>query len=693
MQQLIQYRESILADVDLENTETGEGRSATFTNLILAKLVEYEKIDEYNISFFETSTNRGRRLRVDAYYFDEIEENLFLYVTDFGGSRELSRITNTEANLIFERLITFIELAYSGKLDRYVDISDRIHACINEIRNKFGIIKKFKLNIITDKVLSDRALIFESKTILDKEVEHAIWDINRILLMESANDIDDDYIVNVSRPTSLGIKYIEIENTSELEIKNYLGVISGEVLADVFDQYGSKILESNVRSFLSAKGKVNSGIRATILNNIEKRKFFAYNNGISITTSKIHTINVEGQNYITGLERMQIVNGGQTTASLSSARFKDKADLEGIFLQVKITEIEDSNKIEVVRNISKYSNSQNKVTDADFYSTSEFAIRMEQHSRRIFAPAINGNQYETHWFYERAKGQYFLAQSRMSKIEIKKFIMQNPKSQLLTKTNIGTYRNIWEGRPHIAKRGAEKSLKYFIDIMSKQWDKDHLVFNELYFKETVAIGILYRKLNKAILKEAWYRFGYAAEVTIYTLALLAFIFDSKNEKFDLLKIWNNQTVDLQSFSVLLELSEVVYRKICEENRPISNISEWCKKEACWEEVKKINYPIEIIINNYKTNKFEIYQKQKDAKDDMKLSTEINVQSKVIEAGAEFWKRVAIFAIQKKLLDEKEMSILETACKMNHIKIPTDRQSQIIMKIYNKCILEGYEEII
>lgn len=693
MQQISDYRESMLADVDLEKSQTGEGSSATFTKIILEKLVEYEKIDEYNISFFETITNRGRKLRVDAYYFDEIEENLLLFVTDFSGDRDLQKLIISEANMIFERLYTFIELAYRGKLDAHVDISDKIHACIDEIKHKYRIIKKFKLNIITDKVLSDRAMFFESKNILDKVIEHSIWDINRILLMESANDIDDDYTVDVSRPNSLGIKCVEIENNSDVDIKNYLGVMSGEVLADIFDQFGSKILESNVRSFLSAKGKVNSGIRATILNNVEKRKFFSYNNGISITASKVHTIIKDGQNYITGLEKMQIVNGGQTTASLSSARFKDKADLEGIFLQVKITEIEDTNKLEVVRNISKFSNSQNKVTDADFYSTSEFAIRMEQLSRRIFAPAVNGNQYETHWFYERAKGQYFLAQSKMSKSEAKKFLMQNPKAQLLTKTNIGTYRNIWEGRPHIAKRGAEKGLKYFIDVMSKQWDKDNLVFNEVYFKETVAIGILYRKLNKAILKESWYRFGYAAEVTIYTLSLIASMFEIRNEKFDLLKVWNDQSVELQTFNNLLELSEKVYKKICDDNRPISNISEWCKKEACWEEIKNIDFPISKILESYRANRYEIGQQQKEAKGDMKLSSDINMQSKVIEAGAEFWKRVSLFAIQKRLLDEKEMSILEAACKMNHFKIPTDKQSQVIMKIYNKCVLEGFSEVI
>lgn len=686
-----EYHYDFLLDVDIENSENGEGRSAVFTKQYLDKLINYEKIEEYNFSYFESTTTRGRKLRIDAYYYDEVEDNLNLYVTDFCGKSEIERITFTDIKTIFDRLIAFVELAYAGKLDKYVDISDRIYSCIEEIKKKYNLIKKYKFNIITDKILSDRVSVYESNEVSGKAIEYNIWDINRIYLLESAKDIDEDYVINFGKYGINGLEFITLNHSQEHEIKSYLGIIPGEVLANIFDEYGSKILESNVRSFLSFKGKVNAGIRATILNENEKKKFFAYNNGISITTSKVITENIEGNNYIIGLERMQIVNGGQTTASLSNARFKDKASLEGIFLQVKITEINDEQKDEIVRNISKYSNSQNKVTDADFYSTSPFAIRIEQLSRKIFAPATNGNQHETQWFYERAKGQYFLAQSKLATVDLKSFLKRNPKNQLLTKANIGTYRNIWECRPYIAKKGAENSLKYFVDKISKLWDANNLQFNEVYFKETVAIGILYRKLNKAILKEKWYKFGYAAEVTIYTLSLISYMFDINNKHFDLLKVWNQQNIDDKSFAIILALAEQVYIKICDDKREISNISEWCKKEACWNTVKLINHDIKYIFDNYTISSSAKKGIIKDAKEDMKFDTDIQRLSKIISAGSQFWKDLSYFALNKKILSEKEMEILAIACKMDYKTIPSEKQAVVLEKVYEKCILEGYDK--
>ena len=79
-----------------------------------------------------------------------------------------------------------------------------------------------------------------------------------------------------------------------------------------------------MRSFLQLKGKVNKSIRNTILN--EPTMFFAYNNGIAGTASEVNVENVGSQLYITSIKALQIVNGGQTTASLARALLKDKKD-------------------------------------------------------------------------------------------------------------------------------------------------------------------------------------------------------------------------------------------------------------------------------------------------------------------------------------------------------------------------------
>ena len=71
--------------------------------------------------------------------------------------------------------------------------------------------------------------------------------------------------------------------------ESYLAVLPGEVLADIYDRWGARLLEQNVRVFLQARGKVNRGIRLTLEN--EPSMFFAYNNGITATAEAVDISN------------------------------------------------------------------------------------------------------------------------------------------------------------------------------------------------------------------------------------------------------------------------------------------------------------------------------------------------------------------------------------------------------------------
>ena len=177
--------------------------------------------------------------------------------------------------------------------------------------------------------------------------------------------------------------------------------------------------------------------------------------------------------FITYARDFQIINGGQTTASLSNARHKDAADLNQIYVQMKLTEVDnDADKSsDLIRNISRSSNSQNKVSDADFFATHPFHIRMEQISRRVFAPASGGAQYETKWFYERARGQYLQAQMRMTKAQKDKFTAQNPKKQVITKTDLAKYRDSWAGMPQVVSKGAHTNFMKFAEIIDEAWKR------------------------------------------------------------------------------------------------------------------------------------------------------------------------------------------------------------------------------
>ncbi|MEZ5461921.1 AIPR family protein [Dokdonella sp.] len=151
--------------------------------------------------------------------------------------------------------------------------------------------------------------------------------------------------------------------------------------ADLYEKFGARLLETNVRGFLSERGKVNRGIRSTIQNS--PQMFFAYNNGLTATASSVELD--EDNSRILDIKDLQIVNGGQTTASLFWARKKHKADLGSVSVQMKLSVIPDSlgdSFDEIVGKISEYANSQNKVSEADLSANRGFHREMEKISRR-----------------------------------------------------------------------------------------------------------------------------------------------------------------------------------------------------------------------------------------------------------------------------------------------------------------------
>lgn len=269
---------------------------------------------------------------------------------------------------------------------------------------------------------------------------------------------------------------------------------------------------------------------------------------------------------------------------------------------MKLTEIDESDmdrSTELVRNISRSSNSQNKVTDADFFSTHPFHIRMEQHSRRIFAPAESGAQYETKWFYERAKGQFLQAQMRLTPAKKRQFLLQNPKSKVITKTDLAKVRNTWSELPHIVSKGAQTNFMKFAELIDEAWTTNDSQFNERYFTESVALVILFKHLEALIPRQEWYEQGYRANIVTYSLALLHQLIRKqfKNMELDLQSIWQRQSVPESVTKALEQIAEQVFYRITDPNRPTINVTQWCKREGCWNSVQEINLilPAEFLV--------------------------------------------------------------------------------------------------
>ncbi len=554
-------------------------------------------------------------------------------------------------------------------------------------------IRKFRLILITDGFMSNRISEIESKSYNEIPVECQIWDVDRIYRVCFSDlgrqDIEVDFReYNKGR----GIPCLEASNANSEDYKSYLCIIPGAVLADIYDSYGSQLLEGNVRSFLSTKVAVNRKIRETILR--KPQNFFAFNNGISATAMDLNIESTPEGRFITYAKDFQIINGGQTTASLSNARYKDDADLSSIYVQMKLTEI-DSNadkSSELIRDISRSSNSQNKVSDADFFATHPFHVRIEQISRRVFAPASGGAQYETKWFYERARGQYLQAQMQMTKTQKAKFTAQHPKNQVVTKTDLAKYRNSWNRLPHIVSKGAQTNFMNFAETTNDSWEKSDTRFNDKYYKDSIALAILFKRTEWLVSRQTWYEQGYRANIVTYSIALLRelIINQFKNMDLDLQQIWNRQQVPEVVESELVKITKLVFDTITDPDRGTINVTQWCKREACWEKVRKCTIQLSPELENVLLSKEDAKSAERDAKKEQKLTSDVEAQAKVLELGAAFWKKVNDFVRDKKIRRSPDQMKAMTYALRIPTQFPSGYQSMQLLELLEEAESNGFK---
>lgn len=690
----LEFRKDFLEGVKAEAAATGEGSCASFVSAFAQYLQEAEFLMDFSAAYFEGTGKRNRKLRVDGYAYDEFDKTMNLIIADYDASKNERVLTRTQAGQLQERLIAFVDHAFNSTLHHEVEMSRPCSDLVDLLREKRKEIRKFQLLIFTTAIISTAITILESTDIGGVPSECQIWDINRLFKVCGSDTGRHIIEINFKEHFDHGIPCLEASGTATKDLKSYLCIIPGTLLADIYDKYGSGLLEGNVRSFLSTKVAVNKKIRTTILQCPER--FFAYNNGISATAMDIQIESTPNGQFLVSARDFQIINGGQTTASLSNARFRDKADLRTIFVQMKLTVIEkalEEEATELVQNISRSSNSQNKVSDADFFSTHPFHVRMERFSQRLYARAVGGLQHETKWFYERARGQYLQKQMRMTAGEKKKFLLQNPKDQLITKTDLAKVRNTWKGLPHTVSRGAQTNFAEFAKTTSDEWEAsdDGLIFNEKYFQESVALIQLFRYSEQMVSHQPWYSQGYRANIVTYTIALFHRLIQKQfpGMDLDLMNIWTRQNISDAVANTLTELSELVYFKLTDSQRGIENVTQWCKQEGCWKSVQNINYRLSSEIETCLIRLEERKAAEREAKADQRIDSDAEIMAKVIEITQAQWENTIRFATSRRMITPDEHSALRIACQIPQ-KIPTPVQCKRLLAVLERLQEEGYK---
>lgn len=571
------FQQEIISLSELEGEENF--REDQFMRLFMDYLSELDEIEDADVCSY-----RGRGMQINGYSFSDEFDQIVLFVTNYTAACPPESIRKSELEAAIKRGINFFKKAFSG-LHTSLEEASPVFDLALQIFDSKDTITELKIIFVTDGIAKPD--VPEEPAVNGIPVKVQIWDIERLYRSWSSGQKREAIEIDFNEHGQI-IPCLPMPEENSVYM-TYLTIFPGQVLVSIYGKFGPRLLERNVRSFLQARGNVNKGIRTTIRS--EPHMFLAYNNGLSAVAESIEIINLENGNMaIRSVKDLQIVNGGQTTASIYHAFKKDKADLTNLFVQVKLTVIRDSSKIdEIVPRISEYANNQNKIQTADFSANDPFHRKIEELSRTIWAPANKGMQRQTRWFYERARGQYMDEKGRATtSAQKKQFDNTHPKSQLFTKTDLAKFENTWNQLPHIVSRGAQKNFNEFTVLNSERSDASLPDYR--YFERLVAKAFLFRRTEKLVQEQRYG--GYRANIVTYTLAWLS---HETQKRIDLDKIWKTQELSPVLERVIVQVSKHAHRHII--NAPGSgNVTEWCKKTECWDSFKKfsIQLPADLI---------------------------------------------------------------------------------------------------
>lgn len=698
--ELIKFYQNLKQDIRATqlSEEDGGNSEQIFTQIAVNSLADAGETENVSLAFDKKAIGTRNQHQINAYSVSDNYETVDLFITVFKGTDEIETTNKSEIETAQKRISNFFNKCISKEYVNEIEESSEIFQLANTLANyqelKENLVRvnaiiltdgEYKGDFPKNEKISDYNVFYR---VIDIRFLYKISEEARVPIEIDFNDFDGEKFEIPCLPAS----------TDNPDYKAYIAIIPGTCLAKLYERYGARLLEQNVRSFLQFTGKINKGIRDTIRN--EPHMFFAFNNGIAATADHIE-LDKTGH-FVNKINNLQIVNGGQTTASIYNTAKKDRVDISNIFVQVKFSIIEKAEQYgEIVSRISRYSNTQNKVNDADFSANNPALVVFEKLSRLILTPITTQNNMQTYWFFERARGQYRTMRSREGTTKARQtaFDKKYPKNQVFSKVElakyINAYQEVYDGKrlviaPHLVVRGNEKNYAQFI---ANNLPDNEKKINNVYFEDAIAKCILFKATDKRYgIKPN--SIGEMKQVVVpYTISLLNVITENK---LDLYKIWKSQAISTELSDFMYDLMKQVNQFI-KDNSPSDNRIEWAKKEECWELVKN---------NAWDFNLKDIKADLIDEKNPPKRNTDFDISEQELAQNKEvvksipigLWNEILQWGKDSELLDIAKQTIVSNiAFKLRQNKAMADEEYQKGVEIldivakHNEELLQKSEE--
>ena len=689
-----EYKKEYLDDIRINAQIEGVLPDEYFLEDALGKLTAMGELTDPVIRPIQKRCRNNKIMAFDAYGFDASDKSFVLISNDFKDTADAT-LTRTELDTIRTRMLNFIQEAFDERLQEYFDLTDEMLPVGRNIARRMkkdyvdldndDSIDQIKLYIITNKTLSDKVTSLRCDDFLDKRVELNVWSIKRFYDLYQSGKDREPILIETDKYGIKGIPCIKAEMSGNLDYDAYLAIVPGYFLHSIYYDHGSRLLEGNVRAFLSNRGKINKGIRETIRK--EPTKFFAYNNGIACTAAKI-TLS-DDKRFITSMEDLQIINGGQTTASLTSAVIKDKLPLDNIFVPMKLTVVKNDDYDMMIQNISRYANSQNSVKNSDFFSNHPFHRVFEALSKKIPAPVSGDNVNNTFWYYERSRGKYDQEQFKITrKSEKEAFARRYPKSQLIKKEDLAKFFTCAELlRPDVVSKGGEKCMSFFAEYIDRQYQKTPEYFNDEFFKLAICYAILFKATDKIVKNSTWYISASYIKPFIVPYTISKIIVNlPKGYCLDYDLIWRKQTLYP---SLSCQIEKVAHATNEFIRNSVGSAREYCSKEETWKRYKDVPLSLDPQFVNDLISKEVMDERIQGEIKEKKLEKDVNWQVEIYNLGNSYWTDLLKEGMKRHILSPMETDLLNLAIAFTAgKKVPSEKQAKLIWKIRNKLDQAG-----
>lgn len=659
------YIDELKSDVASRVYSEGEGASFEdkFTEYCIEVLDSIGKLEGAKVlSYVHPNGQGGIEWKINGYSLRdfvkdenrrEYYETLDLFITYYKNEYEYN-ITKEEYSKSLNQIKRFI----NSSLKRHIDYIDKSHTELYHLINTIGKQGKefdranvyFLINGFSN---HDRERI----EVADTDVFVHTWDVARLFKVNESKSLHEPIEIDFETFTvdGKGLGCLQVPGIDEM-YECYLGIFPGEVLAKLYKEYSNELLESNVRAFLGQAGKFNKGIRDTI--RTKPQMFLPYNNGITATAESVETKLADGKLVITKLYDFQIVNGGQTTASLyhTQKKFKD-VDLSKIFVQMKLTVIKDREQKNIeVPNISRFANSQNKVSELDLSSNNPYFIQIENLSRKKYVVNPANKNQSLLWFFERANGQYRETLNKLTPSQQKKFKEQNPPQLKFVKSDVAKFINGWELEPHLVSQGSQKNFIHYAKKITELVSKNKLP-GENFYRKLIANAILFKTVDELFGRKGVDAIGDTSLKALSVAYTISYFHWLTKNRIDLWKIYEQQRIDDYLRSHLLRTLSFVYEHIVTQASG-SLISEYAKRSTSWDKLKSTQYSDDLIalLSDYLIQEEEKEQRENEKEIDANsLEDSVFIVSQIQKMGLRFWDGFRLY-IDKEKPDGFEWSV-------------------------------------